>query len=103
MYFFIHGGRGAFQKNYSDEGGGGMRKKSEIGGEVIQLSNYNPPNPTSPPYPIKNERPLFTRQCKPFKPEIPQCNNNNNNNNMIVIIITNKCKTFKDKEQATKT
>ena len=36
-----------------------MRKKSEIGGGgVIQFSNYTPPNPTSPPYPIKNERSL---------------------------------------------
>ena len=51
MYFFIHGGGGA----YPDEGGA-MRKKSEIGGGVIQFSNYTPPNPTSPPYPIKNER-----------------------------------------------
>ena len=35
-----------------------MRKKSEMGGGVIQFSNYTPPNPTSPPYPIKNERSL---------------------------------------------
>ena len=34
-----------------------MRKKSEIGG-FIQFSNYTPPNPTSPSYPIKNERSL---------------------------------------------
>ena len=51
MYFFIHGG----------VGGGGMRKKSEIGG-VIQFSNYTPPNPTSHPYPIKNEQSLITRK-----------------------------------------
>ena len=57
MYFFIHGGGGGLPKNYSDEGGA-MRKKSEIGGGVIQFSNYTPPNPTSPPYPIKNERSL---------------------------------------------
>ena len=49
MYFFIHGG-GGLPKNYSDEGGA-MRKKSEIGGGVIQFSNYTPPNPTSPPTP----------------------------------------------------
>ena len=55
MYFFIHGGGRGLPKNYSDEGGA-MRKKSEIGGGVIQFSNYTPPNPTSPPYPIKNER-----------------------------------------------
>ena len=49
---------GGLPKNYSDEGGGGMRKKSEIGGGVIQFSNYTPPDPTSPPYPVKNERSL---------------------------------------------
>ena len=38
--------------------GGAMRKKSEIGGGVIQFSNYTPPNPTSAPYPIKNDRSL---------------------------------------------
>ena len=38
-----------------------MRKKSEIGG-VIQFSNYTPPNPTSHPYPIKNERSLITKK-----------------------------------------
>ena len=53
MYFFIHGGGGAFQK-ITLMRGGAMRKKSEIGG-VIQFSNYTPPNPTSPPYPIKKE------------------------------------------------
>ena len=58
MYIFIHGGGGAFQKITLMRGGGGMRKKSEIGGGVIQFSNYTPPNPTSPPYPIKNERSL---------------------------------------------
>ena len=58
MYFFIHGGRGAFQKNYSDEGGGGHAKKIGNWGGVIQFSNYTPPNSTSPPYPIKNERSL---------------------------------------------
>ena len=57
MYFFIHGG-GAFQKITRMRGGGAMRKKSEIGG-VIQFSNYIPPNRTSPPYPIKNERSLI--------------------------------------------
>ena len=39
-----------------------MPKKSEMGGGgVIQFSNYTPPNPTSPPYPIKNERSLTRR------------------------------------------
>ena len=36
-----------------------MRKKiGNWGGGVIQFSNYTPPNPTSPPYPIKIERSL---------------------------------------------
>ena len=35
-----------------------MRKKNRKLGGVIQFSNYTPPNPTSPPYPIKNERSL---------------------------------------------
>ena len=48
-------GGGAFQK-ITLMRGGGMRKKSEIGGGVIQFSNYTPPNLTRPPYPIKNER-----------------------------------------------
>ena len=58
------GGPGGLPKNYSDEGGGRvMRKKSEIGGGgVIQFSNYTSPNPTSPPYPIKNERSLITEK-----------------------------------------
>ena len=47
---------GGLPKNYSDEGGA-MRNTSEIGG-VIQFSNYTPPNPSSPLYPIKNERSL---------------------------------------------
>ena len=38
-----------------------MRKKIGNGGGVIQFSNYTPPNPTSPPYPIKNERSLRRR------------------------------------------
>ena len=41
-------------------GGGGMRKKSEIGGGH-RFSNYTPPNPTSPPYHIKNERSLISK------------------------------------------
>ena len=53
-------GAGGLPKNYSDEGGGAMGKKSEIGGGVIQFSNYTPPNPTSP-HPIKNERSLRDR------------------------------------------
>ena len=48
---------GGLPKNYSDGGGGAMRKKSEIGGGHT-ISNYTPLNPTSPPYPIKNERSL---------------------------------------------
>ena len=36
-----------------------MRKKLEIGGGgALQFSNYTPPKPTIPPYPIKNERSL---------------------------------------------
>ena len=36
-----------------------MRKKLEIGGGGGHaISNYTPPKPTSPPYPIKNERSL---------------------------------------------
>ena len=58
MYFFIHEGGGGLPKNYSDEGGGGHAKKIGNWGGVIQFSNYTPPNPTSPPYPIKNERSL---------------------------------------------
>ena len=48
---------GSLPKNYSDEGGGGHAKKIGNWG-VIQFSNYTPPNPTSPPYPVKNERSL---------------------------------------------
>ena len=55
MYFFIDGGD--LPKNYSDEGGA-CKKNRKLGG-VIQFSNYTPPNPTSPPYPIKNERSLI--------------------------------------------
>ena len=56
-------GAGGFQKITLMRGGGrgAMRKKSEIGG-VIQFSNYTPPNPTSHPYPIKNERSLITKK-----------------------------------------
>ena len=38
--------------------GGGHAKKIGNWGGVIQFSNYTPPNSTSPPYPIKNERSL---------------------------------------------
>ena len=48
-------GGGGLPKNYSDEGGGHAKKIGNWGG-VIQFSNYTPPNPTSAPYPIKNER-----------------------------------------------
>ena len=59
MYFFIHGGGGAFQK-ITLMRGGPCEKNRKLGG-VIQFSNYTPPNPTSPPYPIKNERSLKQR------------------------------------------
>ena len=58
--------------------GGGMPKKSEIGGGGgIQFSNYTPPNPTSPPppYPIENERSLrktvLKTQLSPFFFRVP--------------------------------
>ena len=58
MYFFYSLG-GGLPKNYSDEGGGHAKKIGNWGGGgVIQFSNYTPPNSTSPPYPIKNERSL---------------------------------------------
>ena len=53
------GGGGGLPKNYSDEGGGHAKKIGNWGGGVIQFSNYTPPNPTSPLYPIKNERSLM--------------------------------------------
>ena len=59
-------GGGGLPKNYSDEVGGGAGEKNRKlgGGEVvIQFSNYTPPNPTSPPYPIKNERSLTEVIC----------------------------------------
>ena len=50
MYFFIDGG-GDLPKNYSDEGGG-MRKKSEIGGSYnFQITLLQ--IPPSPPLPHK--------------------------------------------------
>ena len=58
IFLFMGGG---FQKITLMRGGGAMRKKSEIGGgghTIIQFSNYTPPNPTSAPYPIKNDRSL---------------------------------------------
>ena len=58
MYFFIHGG--AFQKITLMRGGGHAKKIGNRGGGVILFSNYTPPNPTSPPYPMKNERSLNT-------------------------------------------
>ena len=57
MYFFFMGG-GGFQKITLMRGGGHAKKIGNWGG-VIQFSNYTPPNPTSPPYPIKNERSLM--------------------------------------------
>ena len=53
MYFLIHGGwgGGGLPKNYSDEGGGGHAKKSEIGGGLsynfqITLLQILPAPPT---------------------------------------------------------
>ena len=48
MYFFIDGG-GDLPKNYSDEGGG-MRKKSEIGGghTIFKLHSSKSPQPPLP-------------------------------------------------------
>ena len=60
---FLFKGRGN-PKKYSEWGRGkgeAMGKKSESGG-VIQFSNYTPPNPTIPPYPIKNKRSLRQQQ-----------------------------------------
>ena len=57
---FLFKGRGD-PKKYFGGGGEAMGKKSESGG-VIQFSNYTPPNPTSPPYPIKNKRSLRKQQ-----------------------------------------
>ena len=76
MYFFIRwgGGGGGLPKNYSDEVGGHAKKIGNWGG-VIQFSNYTPPNPTSPPYPIKNERSLrktvLKTQLSPFFFRVP--------------------------------
>ena len=52
--------KGGGPKKYSGRGEA-MGKKSESGG-VIQFSNYTPPNPTSPPYPITNKRSLRKQQ-----------------------------------------
>ena len=49
-------GGGGFQK-ITLMRGGAMRKNRKLRG-VIQFSNYTLPNPTSPPYPIKNDRSL---------------------------------------------
>ena len=54
-------GGGAFQKITLMRGGGACEKNRKLGG-VIQFSNYTPPNPTSHPYPIKNERSLITKK-----------------------------------------
>ena len=48
---------GGLPKNYSDEGGGGMRKKSEIGGGHTIFKLHSSKS-HQPPYPIKNERSL---------------------------------------------
>ena len=59
--------------------GGPCEKKSEIGG-VMQFSNYTPPKPTSPPYPIKNERFLIwlssyreQKEAKLWMPDLRHC------------------------------
>ena len=59
---FLFKGRG-IPKNALGGGGGERpwKRKSESGG-VMQFSNYTPPNPTSPPYPIKNKRSLRKQQ-----------------------------------------
>ena len=57
MYFLIHGG-GGFQK-ITLTSGGHAKKIGNWGGGGIQFSNYTPLNPTSSPYPIKNERSLI--------------------------------------------
>ena len=62
MYFFIYGGGGVFQKINLMRGG--HAKKIGNWGRVIQFSNYTPPNPTSLPYPIKNERSLIEDEKK---------------------------------------
>ena len=59
MYFFYSwGGGGGFQKITLMRGGAHAKKNRKLGGGVIQFSNYTLPNPTSPPYPIKNDRSL---------------------------------------------
>ena len=57
MYFLFKGGP---SKNYSDEGGGGRRKKSEIGegGHTIFKLHSSKFHQPAHPYPIKNERSL---------------------------------------------
>ena len=59
VFFIQGGGGGSFQKITLMRGGGGQEKKIGNWGGVIQFSNYTPPNSTSPPYPIKNERSLI--------------------------------------------
>ena len=59
LCIFLFMGGGGLPKNYSDEGGGGMRKKSEIrgGSYNFQITLLQIP-PAPPPLPIKNERSL---------------------------------------------
>ena len=50
MYFFYSWG-GGLPKNYSDEGGGGMQKKSEIGGGSYNFQITLLQIPPAPPTP----------------------------------------------------
>ena len=52
MYFFYSWGGG----------GGACEKNQKLGGGGLQFSNFTPSNPTSPLYPIKNERSLRAKQ-----------------------------------------
>ena len=61
MYFFLIHRGGGLPKNYSDEGGGGHAKKI---GNWGRSYNFQITNPTSPPYPIKNERSLKGKELR---------------------------------------
>ena len=67
------GGGGPSKKITLMRGGGHAKKIGNCGG-VIQFLNYTPPNPTSPPYAIKNERSLTFKKTK------------KNNNNIITFL-----------------
>ena len=57
MQLFLEEGGGVNPKKFLLRGGGSCEKIGKLRG-VIQLLNGIPPNPTSPPYPLKNERSL---------------------------------------------